>query len=57
MTFWRDLRYSARSLSRSPGLFAALLFTVALGVGSYATIAGFGNGVRQELSMVGTPDG
>ena len=57
MTFWRDLRYSARSLSRSPGLFTALLFTVALGVGSYATIAGFGNGVRQELSMLGTPDG
>ena len=57
MTFLRDLRYSARSLSRSPGVFAALLFTVALGVGSYATIAGFSNGIRQELSALSSADG
>src|SRR5688500_11295858 len=57
MTFLRDLRYSARSLSRSPALAAALLCTVALGVGSYATIAGFSNGLQQELSALTNPEG
>jgi hypothetical protein len=57
MTFLRDLRYAVRSLSRTPGLTAALLFTVALGVGSYATIAGFSNGLRQELAALTNPDG
>ena len=57
MTFFRDLRYSARSLSRSPALATALLCTVALGVGSYATIAGFSNGLEQELSALTNPDG
>ena len=55
MTFFRDLRYSARSLSRSPALATALLCTVALGVGSYATIAGFSNGLEQELSALTNP--
>lgn len=50
MSFIRDLRYAARSFSRTPILAAALLLTVALGVGSYATIAGFSNGLQQELS-------
>ena len=57
MTFLSDLRYSARSLSRSPALAGALLCTVALGVGSYATIAGFSNGLQQELSALTNPDG
>jgi hypothetical protein len=57
MTFLSDLRYSARSLSRSPALAAALLCTVALGVGSYATIAGFSTGLQQELSALTNPDG
>ena len=30
LTFLRDLRYSARSLGRTPGLTSALLFTVAV---------------------------
>jgi FtsX-like permease family/MacB-like periplasmic core domain len=50
VSFISDLRYAARSFSRTPGLAAALLLTVALGVGSYATIAGFSNGLQQELS-------
>jgi hypothetical protein len=57
MTLLGDLRYSVRSLSRSPALTAALLFTVALGVGSYATIAGFSNALQQELSTVTSADG
>ena len=55
LTFLRDLRYSARSLGRTPGLTSALLFTVALGVGSYAAVAGFTNGLQGELTSV--PDG
>lgn len=57
MNLIRDLRYSARSLSRSPALTAALLLTVALGVGSYATLAGFSNGLQQELATLRSADG
>jgi hypothetical protein len=57
LTFLRDLRYSARSLSRTPGLTSALLFTVALGVGSYAVIAGFTNGLQDELASVSGGEG
>src|SRR5262249_7063561 len=45
MGFLRDLRYSIRSLSRSPALTAALLTTVAVGIGAHATVAGFVNGL------------
>ena len=52
--FWRspttvtvltDLRYSARSLSRTPGLAAALLQTIAFGIGSNAVVHGFVRGL------------
>ena len=38
---WTDLRYSTRSLVRSPGLTSTLLLTIALGIGSNAAIFGF----------------
>jgi hypothetical protein len=57
MTFFGDLRYSVRSLARSPAVTAALLLTVALGVGSYATIAGFSNGLQQELATLASAEG
>jgi ABC-type lipoprotein release transport system permease subunit len=57
MTLLSDLRYAVRSLARTPALTAALLFAVAIGVGSYATIAGFGNGLQRELSTVTSPEG
>jgi FtsX-like permease family/MacB-like periplasmic core domain len=41
----RGIRYSVRSLARSPGLTLALLFTIALGVGSNVTIYGFVQGL------------
>ena len=40
-----DLRYSARSLVRSPGLALALLLTIAIGVGSNAAVFGFVRGL------------
>src|SRR3954469_8335744 len=49
---WTDLRYSARSLARSPILTVTLLLTIALGIGSNAAIAGFVRGlVVHDLSM------
>ena len=45
-----DLRYSARSLRRTPGLTLALLLTIALGIGSNAVVFGFIRGfVTRDL--------
>src|SRR5262249_57184316 len=38
------LRYSARSFTRAPGLALALLVTIALGIGSNASVLGFVRG-------------
>jgi putative ABC transport system permease protein len=43
--FPADLRYSARSFLRTPGLTAALLLTIALGIGSNASVHGFVRGL------------
>ena len=45
MQLWTNLRYSARSLARRPGLTLTLLLTIALGVGSNAAVAGFVRGL------------
>ena len=42
---WTNLRYSARSLARSPGLTTTLLLTIAVGVGSNAAVFGFVRGL------------
>jgi hypothetical protein len=42
---WRQLRYAARSLGRSPGLAATLLLSIALGIGSNAAVASFVRGL------------
>ena len=42
---WGDLRYSVRSLTRAPGLTVTLLLTIALGIGSNASIVGFVRGL------------
>lgn len=47
----RDIRYSVRSLTRKPGLTLALLFTIALGLGSNVTVRGF----RRGLTARGSP--
>lgn len=43
-----DIRYSARHFVRSPGLALALLFTIALGVGSNVTVNGFVRGMMRS---------
>jgi len=48
-----DLRFSARSLARTPGLALALLLTIGLGVGDNASVLGF---IRGSASLLLTFD-
>jgi len=51
---WADLRYSARTLTRTPGLSLTLLLTIALGIGSNAAVVGFVRGLlTRDLPMSG----
>jgi predicted permease len=52
-----DLKYSARSLLRTPASTLALLISLALGVGSNAAIHGFANGIMIGESAFITADG
>jgi putative ABC transport system permease protein len=45
IAFLRDVRHSLRSLSRTPGLSAMLIATVAAGIGTHAALSGFANGL------------
>src|SRR5262249_20251094 len=45
MSFMWELRYAARSLARTPWLTAALIATVAIGIGTHATMTGFTQGL------------
>ncbi len=42
---WTTLRYSARSLARTPGLTTTLVLTITLGIGSNAAVSGFVRGL------------
>jgi putative ABC transport system permease protein len=54
MAVWADLRYSARSLTRTPGLALTLLLTIALGIGGNASVVGFVRGlVVPDLPLPG----
>jgi predicted permease len=52
--FLRDLRYAVRSFARSPVPTAGLILTIAVGVGAYAGVTGFTNGLL--TSTIGVPD-
>ncbi len=54
MNALKNLRYSARSLSRTPGLTLALLLSIALGIGSNASVQGFVHGlITRNLPLPG----
>lgn len=54
MAVWADFRYSARSLTRTPGLVLTLLLTIALGIGGNASVVGFVRGlVTRDLPLPG----
>jgi hypothetical protein len=48
----RDLRHSVRTLSRSPAVTLALLFTIALGIGTNAAIHGLTRGLVRGPSPI-----
>ncbi|HTM27448.1 MAG TPA: ABC transporter permease [Vicinamibacterales bacterium] len=49
--FFRDLRFSVRSLGRTPGLTAMLIATVAVGIGTHAALSGFTNGLLARTAV------
>src|SRR5271163_1169785 len=50
----RNLRYSARSFTRRPGLALALLFTIALGIAGIVSVRGFVRGLTKPSFALGS---
>jgi ABC-type lipoprotein release transport system permease subunit len=51
-----ELRYSVRSFMRAPGIALALLFTIALGIGSNVCIRGFIEGLTKPPAALTSSD-
>ena len=53
---WRDLRYAARALTRSPGFLAVAFVAIALGIGVNTTILGIVNALLLRPLPIGHSD-
>ena len=53
---WRDLRYAARALIRSPGFLAVAFVAIALGIGVNTTILGIVNALLLRPLPIGHSD-
>jgi predicted permease len=55
-SIWKDLRYAARSLGRTPVFTAAALLTLALGIGANTSIFSLVNAVMLRTLAVAAPE-
>ena len=56
MAFLADLRYSIRSLARSPAFSLTLVLSIAVGIGSNAVVFGFVNGLVSRRLPIADAD-
>ena len=55
-TMWKDVRYAARSLRRTPAFAVTALMTLALGIGANTTIFSLVNAVMLRTLSVASPE-